>query len=268
MHSIDLDATALRRRRAALGAAVLVYLLAPLVGLRLGGTAAVDVWWDAVMGIGLAATGALALLPLLSARWWAAQTRDADRLRVVQGLHRQLSYLLLGLLLAHVLGLVLLEPRVIDYLLPTAPGYMLAGLFALLLVVALVLASSGRVRRRWPNPGWRRWHAAMSALAVALTGWHLWGSAYWVATPSALFVAGWLLGVPTLLSLAWHYRPPARLAADAPHPHSARRSVGTRLVWSLCVLVVIAVAAFAWRPAPEQTPAPPHPYPCPDGRCL
>jgi len=267
MHATDLDPTALRRRRAALGAAVLVYLLAPLLGLRLVGTAAVDRWWDAAMGTGLAATGALALLPLLSARWWAAQTRDADRLRVVQGLHRQLSYLLLVLLLAHVLGLVLLEARVVDYLLPTAPAYMLAGLLALLLVVALVLTSLGRVRRRWPHPGWRRWHAAMSALAVALTGWHLWGSAYWVATPAALFVAGWLLGVPTLLSLAWHHRPPTRLAADAPHPHPARRAVGTRLVWSLCVLIVVAVVAFAWRPAPEQPPTP-RPYPCPGGRCL
>lgn len=267
MHSIDIDAAALRRRRAALGAAVLVYLLALLLGLRLCGTAAVDPWWDAAIGTGLAATGALALLPILSARWWAAQTRDADRLRVVQGLHRQLSYLLVALLLAHVFGLLLLEPRVLDYLLPTAPGYMLAGLVALVLVVVLIASSLGRARRHWPHPSWRRWHAGMSAAAVALTGWHLWGSAYWIATPTALGVAGWLLGVPTLLSLAWHHRPPARLAADAPHPHSARRAVGTRLVWSLCVLVLFAVALFAWRPAPEQPPAP-HPYPCPHGRCL
>jgi len=261
------DARALRRRRVVLGAAVLVYLLAPLLGLRLCGPAAVDVWWDAVIGTGFAAMGALAVLPFLSARWWAAQTRDADRLRVVQALHRQLSYLLAALLVVHVVGLVVLEPRVIDYLLPTAPGYMLAGLGALVLVTVLIATSLGRVRRRWSHAGWRHWHAMMSALTIGLTGWHLWGAAYWVATLPALAVAGWLLAVPTVLSLLWHRHPPARLAADAPHLPHQRHAVGTRLVWSLGVFVVIAVVVFTWRPVGDARPVP-HPYPCPAGRCL
>ncbi len=267
MHSTKSDAGALWRRRMTLAAAVLVYVLAPLLGLWLCGPAPVDPWWDAAIGAGLAATGALALLPLLSARWWAARTRDPDRLRVVQVLHRHLSYLLAALILAHVLGLVLLEARVIDYLLPTAPGHMLAGLFALVLVAVLIGTSLGRGRLRWAHPGWRRWHAAMSAAAVGLTGWHLWGSAYWVATPAALAVAGWLLVVPTLLSLVWHRWPPTRGPLRIPRAVNARRAVGTRLAWSLCAAVVVAVAVFAWR-APREEPPLPHPYPCPQGRCL
>lgn len=267
MHTMEFEAGAMWRRRAVLGAAVLAYALAPLLALRLYGPAAVDPAWDAAIGTGLAATGILALLPLLSVRWWAAQSREADRLRVVLVLHRQLSYLLAALLVAHVVGLVLLEPRVVEYLLPTAPGYMLAGLLALVLVIALIVMSRARLRRRWPHSGWRRWHAAMSAAAIGLTGWHLWGSAYWVATPRALLAAGWLLGVPTVLSLAWHHRPPGRLSADTQGSHSPRRAVGACLVWFMLVLIVIAVAAFAWRPAADARPVP-HPYPCPAGGCL
>ncbi|MBK7250015.1 MAG: ferric reductase-like transmembrane domain-containing protein [Gammaproteobacteria bacterium] len=267
IHTTGFEAGAMRRRRAVLGAAVLAYALAPLLALRLYGPAAVDFAWDAAIGTGLAATGLLALLPLLSVRWWAAQSREADRLRVVQALHRQLSYLLAALLVAHAVGLVLLEPRVVEYLLPTAPGYMLAGLLALVLVTVLIVTSRARLRRRWSHSGWRRWHAAMSAAAIGLTGWHLWGAAYWVVTPRALLAAGWLLGVPTVLSLVWHRRPPARLAADTQSSPGPRCAVGASLVWSMLVLIVIAVAAFAWRPAADVRPDP-HPYPCPTGGCL
>ncbi|MBV6422257.1 MAG: hypothetical protein NAOJABEB_00032 [Steroidobacteraceae bacterium] len=264
---MQFEVCVIRRRRVVLGAAVLVYVLAPLVALRLFGPAAVDPAWDAAIGTGLAATGMLAVLPLLSVRWWAAQSREADRLRVVQALHRQLSYLLAALLVTHVVGLVLLEPRIVDYLLPTAPGYMLAGLLALVLVIVQIVTSRARVRRRWSHPGWRRWHAAMSTAAIGLTGWHLWGSAYWVATPRASLAAGWLLGVPTVLMFVWHSRPPARLAADMPKSSGPRRTVGACLVWSLCALIALAVVAFVWRPASDARPVP-HPYPCSAGRCL
>lgn len=264
---MEFEAGAMRHRRAVLGAAVLVYVLAPLLALRIYGPVAVDPAWDAAIGAGLAATGMLALLPLLSVRWWATQSREADRLLVVHVLHRQLSYLLAALILAHVVGLVVLEPRVVDYLLPTAPGYMLAGLVALMLVIVLIVTSRARVRRRWSHPGWRRWHAAMSAAAIGLTGWHLWGSAYWVATPGASLAVGWLLSMPTVLSLVWHRCPPERRTADARTSPRPRRVVGTSLVWSLCVLITFAVSVFAWRSTPDARPVP-HPYPCPAGRCL
>jgi len=261
------DAGNRRMRRHALVGAVLVYALAPLAALALRGPAGIGPWWDYCMALGLAATGALALLPMLSARWWAPRTHAADALRLVQQLHRQLSYWLLALLLAHVVGLVLLETRVIDYLLPTAPGYMLAGLAALLLVSVLIVTSRYRSRLRWANPGWRRWHAAMSLAAIGFTGWHLWGSAYWFATPASLATGAWLLGVPTVLSLAWHRWPPTRLAHASPAAPAPRRAAHAGLPWLLGALMLAAAGWFAYAPAPPAAP-PPNPYPCPAGRCL
>lgn len=267
MQAGDIDARAPRRRRLALVIAILVYVLAPLLALRWRGPVPIDFWWDAFIATGLAGAGALALLPLLAARWWAARSPEADRLRVVQVLHRQLSYLLCALLLVHVLGLSVLEPRVLDYLLPTAPGYMLAGLVALLLVLALILTSLYRAQLRWAHAGWRRWHAGMSAVAVALTGWHLLGSAYWVATPAACGTSLWLLGVPTLLTLAWHRWPLSRSAGGAPSAPGGRRALGPGLAWALAGGVLLAVIVFAWQTPPDPA-RPPSPYPCSRGRCL
>lgn len=251
-----------RGRRLALVVAVTCYLLAPLAALALRGAAPIDPWWDYCMGLGVAATGALALMPWLSARWWAPQYRSTELSRLVQHLHRRLSYLLLALLFAHVVGLILLEPRVLDYLLPSAPGYMLAGLVALLLLCALVLTARYRARLAWANPGWRRWHAAMSAVSIGLTGWHLWGAAYYFATPGVLVAGGWLLGVPLACSLAWHRWPPRRAAT--PRPFAA--ASGTWGILALLACASLAGAAwFAWPPAaPADAEA--RPYPC--NRCL
>ena len=250
-----------RGRRVAFVVAVTAYVLAPLLVLNLRRPAPVDPWWDYSMGLGVAATGALALMPLLSARWWAPQYRSTELSRLVQRLHRRLSYLLLALVAAHVVGLAILEPRVLDYLLPTAPGYMLAGLAALLLACTLVLTARFRARLAWANPGWRRWHAAMSAVCIGLTGWHLWGAAYYFVTPATLAAGGWLLCAPLACSLAWHWRPPSRGASPRPFA-----SPGSRGILLLLAFASLAGAAWlAWPPA-NTVDAPPRPWPC--SRCL
>lgn len=248
-----------RARRAGFVAAVALYALAPLLVLALRRPPRVDGWWDFCMALGLAATGLLALMPVLSARWWAPQYRAAEVARLVQQLHRWLSYLLLALLVAHVLGLVLLEPRTVDYLLPTAPAYMLAGLGALLLVLVLVLTSRFRARLGWASAGWRRWHAAMAATAIGLSAWHLWGSGYFFAASGTLVAGGWLLFVPIALALRWRHRPPATSATGRPFAPPGRRA----LFATLAALLLGGAAWFAW-PAAPSAPAPS--YPC--FRCL
>lgn len=248
-----------RARRAGFVTAVALYASAPLLVLALRRPPRVDAWWDFCMALGLAATGLLALLPALSARWWAPQYRAAEVARLVQQLHRWLSYLLLVLLVAHVLGLVLLEPRTVDYLLPTAPGYMLAGLAALLLVLALILTARFRPRLGWANPGWRRWHAVMATVAIGLSAWHLWGAGYFFAAPETLIAGAWLLFLPIALALRWRRRPPATRATGRPFLPPGRRG----LFALLAGLLLAGAAWFAW-PPPASAPAPS--YPC--FRCL
>ena len=73
----------------AIALAVLAYATSPLAVAWLRGRPGVDPLWDFLMAVGLVATGGLALLPLLSARWWAGRHRDPGLLRLVQRLHRQ-----------------------------------------------------------------------------------------------------------------------------------------------------------------------------------
>jgi hypothetical protein len=246
-------------RRAGCVVAVALYAVSPLLIVGLRPVPRVDAWWDFCMALGVAATGLLALLPALSARWWAPQYRAADVARLVQHLHRRLSYLLLALLVAHVLGLVLLEPRVLDYLLPTAPGYMLAGLVGVLLVLALVLTARYRARLRWGNPGWRRWHAAMAVCATGCAAWHLWGAGYYFAAPGVLAAGAWLLFVPLALALCWRLRPPATSTTGRPFAAPGRRA----LFATIAALLLAAATWLAWPPAVST---PPPSYPC--FRCL
>ena len=248
--------------RLALG--VLAYALAPLAVAWMRGRPGVDGAWDFLMAVGLVATGGLAILPLLSARWWAGRHRDPGLLRLVQRLHRQLSYLMAAFVAAHVLGVLVLEPRTFDYLLPTAPAYMVAGLAALLLLLVLVVTSQGGLKRRWPQASWRGWHATFSIVGLGALAWHLVGSGFWFVGAGPWWALAWLLGVPTGLALYWRGR--RTLAAPGGRSGSARRS-SPHLLAALALLLVLACAWFALR-FPMHAGDAKHPVPCPVGRCL
>ena len=247
-----------------LGAAVLVYALAPLAVAWLQGQPGVDVGWDFLMALGLVATGGCAVLPLMSARWWAGRHRDPELLRLVQRLHRQLSYVMTACVLAHVVGVLVLEPRTLDYLLPTAPGYMLAGLLSLLLLAVIIATSREGPKQRWPQASWRRWHAAFSALALAGLIWHLVGSGFWFSGAGAGLAIAWLVGVPTGLGLYWRNRRPRGAAGPRV---SAGRAAKRRVLSGLLLLLLLACAWFAWS-SHSKASREANPLPCPAGRCL
>ena len=244
---------------------VLVYALAPLAvawSRRLPG---IDPAWDFLMALGVVATGGCAVLPLLSARWWAGLHRDPVLLRLVQRLHRQLSYVMAAFVVVHVAGILMLEPRTLDYLLPTAPGYMLAGLVALLLLVVLVVTSQGRLKQGWPQASWRRWHAGFSALALAGLVWHLVGAGFWFAGAGPWLALGWLVGVPTGLSLYWRHHRTRTTTGLRVVGERVRRRRG--LLTALSLFFILASAWFAWSSS-ARAPRTDHPLPCPVGRCL
>jgi hypothetical protein len=111
---------------------VLLAALGPLAVVALTPVAAIDFWWDFWMGLGFASLAGFALLPVLSARWWAARHPQAATLLLIQRLHRDLAWWLTALALAHVLGVLWL----------VNPWLGLAACAAWLLVALLLRYSS------------------------------------------------------------------------------------------------------------------------------
>ena len=251
--------------RSALISSVLLAALGPLAVVALTPVAAIDFWWDFWMGLGFASLAGFALLPVLSARWWAARHPQAATLRLIQRLHRDLAWWLTALALAHVLGVLWLEPRTLDYLLPTAPDYLLAGLLGLLLSLVLIVTSLARYKRGWQQTSWRRWHGALSIASLGLMLWHVLAAGYYLDNPGAQGAVLWAVGVPSLLALRWHYAPPAA-ANHAAGKGGAGQKPGLALALAI-VLGLLAAAVWLARPLDVHDQPPPK-YPCPAGRCL
>lgn len=246
--------------------ASLAYACVPLALVLWHGGPGVDWAWDLAMATGVTAGALLALLPVLSARWWTGPRGGATRLRAIQRLHRDLAWLCVAFVLVHVVALLLLEPRTVDYLLLPAPGYMLAGLGALLLMLALNLSSLARWKRRWPHGVWRRWHAAMSLVTVALALWHLLGAGFYFSDAGAQVALLCLLGIPALLALWWHCQPPV-VSGRAPR-ETGRGPRRTGRLATLALILAVLAACVWWARALSVAPPAVTPYPCPAGRCL
>ncbi|MEZ5550767.1 MAG: ferric reductase-like transmembrane domain-containing protein [Pseudomonadales bacterium] len=124
--------------------------------------------WDALNGLGISA---LALLIALA--WDAESPSRTVRLR----LHQNLALGALVLVTAHSVGFLLFDPLLLEHLKPTAPVHMLIALAALLIIVILGITSFPGIRHRiyagFRN--FRRWHIALSLLALAGSLWHLLG---------------------------------------------------------------------------------------------
>ncbi len=236
-------------------AAVLFYTSVPVVILLVAGPPrAIDFWWDFAMALGILAASSLALLPLLSARWWAPQHRATGFLRLIQATHRSLAYLGTALVLAHVGLLILLEHRVIEYLKLGAVAPMMAGLLGTVLSVFLIVSSLYREAWRWSYQSWRYWHAGLSVMAIGCIGWHLLGAGYYYDNGGRRVALLWLLLVPTLTT--WGLRRwPLRSAASAARDptHLERRRV-QRLIGAIALTWLAVSLGFAWS-GQFQTPA-------------
>ena len=154
--------------------------------------------WDFGNGLGFVAFALILVLSL-----------EPGRSR----LHRPLAWLAVGAAVAHGGYLLALDATLLEYLKPTTPAYMAAGLLALALLAVSAL-TSGRVRRRiFPGRrAFRGLHWALSTLVIAGAGYHVAGSAFYinqghqVALLAALlvaFVAGPRFPGPT----RWMLRP-------------------------------------------------------------
>lgn len=141
--------------------AAVLYALAWLTA-----TSAAGGWlWDLGNGLGFVAFALILALSLEPGR---------------SPLHRPLAWLAVGATVAHGGYLLASDATLLEYLKPTMPPYMAAGLLALGLLVLSAL-SSGKARRRiFPSrPTFRRVHWALSTVVIAGAGYHVAGSAFY-----------------------------------------------------------------------------------------
>ena len=158
--------------------------------------------WDFANLVGVAAVGVGLLLFVETGR---PRHRPPFEGRYFINLHRDLGLVVLALVSVHVLYVLIDEPITIEYLLPTAPVYMLVGLLAYLALLTLVGLGFKRVRvALFANHGrFRVIHWAGAVVFVLFATWHVLGSGFYLRTLPAAGVA--LFGVVAVLC-AWGFK--------------------------------------------------------------
>lgn len=147
-----------------LGGVVLITFLSPTLGAG---------WsWDFANGLGFVAFGGLLYLTLASG--------PVGNLRA----HQVLGYALLGLATVHVFWLLLIDPVVVEYVLPGAPLYMWMGIGGLVLLIVLIAIGLPQYRLRLHKhyASFRYWHRVLAIAAIAATGYHIVGSNFYLHT--------------------------------------------------------------------------------------
>ena len=148
--------------------------------------------WDWLGGIGFAALAVLVGLALD-----AESPARSPRLFA----HRNFAVVATVLVWLHALGYLALDPVSIEYLLPTAPGYMLVGLVSGIVLLGLTATAFPHIRRYCyaSFASFRRWHLALSVAALAGSIWHIVGTQFIVTGAFRLTVFSVLvIGLPIL----------------------------------------------------------------------
>lgn len=146
-------------------------LLVLLTALAAGALPSGGFWWDFLAALGYCA------FTLVAFMGWDSESPIRP---VRQRLHRNLAMLATLLVSAHALGYLIMDTTVLEYLKPAAPNYMLAGVFAWLLLVATTYSAlPGPRRRTYPAfSSFRTWHRALYLLLLAACAWHVFATGF------------------------------------------------------------------------------------------
>ena len=184
--------------------------------------------WDLLNGAGLAACVLYVHLSWLSASPARQPMLDA---------HSDLALWICGFATLHGLGMLVAEPTLLEYLEADAPLYMLVGILALVLLLALTWASFPKARQRvWRTwPSFRRWHRWLWLALLGGIAWHVLGAGFYFDTALAR-----LLGITALVLLPLAFwadrrllnRTPPRPGAEAMHPGIALTGLATLLLFA------------------------------------
>lgn len=251
------SAIAIRRARfpSRLGIVVAATLTLPLALLFLAPRAPQNgLSWDALMVAGFLGAALIAALPLVSPRIWHRFGGDPTQLRSVLFWHADLSYVAVALVVAHTLGIVVLDQTSIEYLKLSAPWSMLAAIVATLLLLALLVSSWYRINLGIRYRSWRQWHVALSLAATGLMTFHVIDAGYFVnsSIKAVVFIA--LMAGPSAMALVdgalarGHARAPdGALAIALPDTFEvpATRAGSRRFITLVCALLLIAVIGTA-----------------------
>ncbi|HIE1843219.1 ferric reductase-like transmembrane domain-containing protein [Pseudomonas aeruginosa] len=137
--------------------------------------------WDLSNAWGYLAATLLLMLFIFTGRPLASPFYEG---KFFMHLHRDLGFgigLLIGL---HIVFHIFNESEILEYILPSAPWYMLAGVAATLSTTLILLLSLIKVRRRiWSNHSrFKTYHFWIGALILILTGIHILGSGFYSQT--------------------------------------------------------------------------------------
>ena len=179
--------------------------------------------WDVGIAVGYVALVAAATLYLYPLRGAGLPHRRLFTLSQ----HRRIGWIALVLGLLHAAILLIAQPLIGHYLLPSAPLYMLLGLGALITLAILVatgLSARSALRKAAPRPAAPpnpptsvSTHAILAALLLALTAAHLLGSHQLLDTPAKTITFCVLLALPLLwAALRFTFRRRVRAADSQP----------------------------------------------------
>jgi hypothetical protein len=183
-----------------------------LLAAALGSGASGGIAWDLLNGAGFSACALYVHLSWVSAS--PARQPGLD-------MHSALAIWICVFATIHGVGLLLLDPTLLEYLEPDAPAYMHAGVAGLLVLILLTAMSfpgpRQRVWRSWP--AFRSWHRWLWVALLGGVAWHVIGAGFYLDTDAARMLGGAAL---VLLPLAfWVDRRMPRVPARDHRPGRA-----------------------------------------------
>lgn len=210
-------------------------LLPVAVLLGLGAMPGLGYAWDFANAAGLLGACLLGLLFVIGGR---PQPRPFYEGKFFLRLHRDLGFAVIALLLVHIVVLLVDEPLLIEDLLPSAPGYMLAGLASAILMLVLAVSSLNRMRPRWSSSAasFRHWHYGGSLFALVLMAVHVLGAGYY----SGGVWKGALLVALLLVVAVW-----PRLPKPGNGISGRKRNTAQRATWFTLAASIVIVGMSA-----------------------
>lgn len=160
-----------------------------------------EFWRDLSVGLGFCGLSMMGLQFVLTARF--KEMKAPYGIDIVYFFHRQISYVILILIISHPVLLFIFEPKNLELLNPiTAPWAARLGVTAIVVTILLVAFSVWRKKFRLEYDQWRIWHGVMAIAVIAFAMVHVEMRGYYLNTLWKQIFWG-LFGVLWVVVLVW-----------------------------------------------------------------